>query len=177
MNYSDKKQRENLFRESLDQLLIFAYARPVFSLNERRSLVMAIYNGGQLAKKAQRDTSRHFSFNYQTTRESLLKICTDKMTSHPELAADVKKAIGKVSALSVWASSNPNRTNFIFDSFVEEMCPEDSLPEPPLTIIDNIRTNLKMQMTEEERKKLGRKKYVDLVTLSLRNFRKKYGRR
>ena len=40
MKYSDKKKRDDLFRSSLNELLIFAYNTPALSLNERRALVM-----------------------------------------------------------------------------------------------------------------------------------------
>ena len=173
MKYSDKKKRDDLFRSSLNELLIFAYNTPALSLNERRALVMTIYDGGDFEQKEQESTF-HYSSDYNYTRQGLIRICLDKMVSCPELTQNVTKAIGKISALSAWAILNPNRTGEIIDSFAKKMCPEDYSEESTQTIIDSIRNNLRKNLVRRYGEKTGRERYLDLMTSPSSFFYKKY---
>ncbi len=175
MGYKDKKIREKMFSDSLKELLVFAYAAPILSLKHRRAMIEAIAKGGSLGNHYQKhNLQSSYALNYQYTQRGLLRACLDKMISHPETAQNLRSAICKISALSAWAVSNPNRTGDIFDSFAREMCPEDTMQNPGLPIVSVISRNFHKELKKEFGEKFENENGLDFITCSANSFYKKY---
>ena len=175
MGYANKKRQEKLFNDSLNELLVFAYAQPELSLDQRRALVMAIFKGGSLGNYYQKHTPQTFtSLNYQYTRQGLLRVCLDKMITYPELSKNIRKAIYSISALSAWAKTNPNHTEAIFDNFAQKMCPEDCVQDTGWSITGNIASNFQKSLVKKLGHRLGTDKTLDFIIYSPNSFYKKY---
>ena len=167
MGYKDKKIKERLFKKALTDLTVFAFARPVLPLSNRRAIVEAINLGGSLANRyKQTQIKKSTNINYQYTAQGLIRACQDKMINHPETVGNARHAIHIIYSLSAWAKTNPNRAQDMFDDFAFEMVPEDVEQNPSLPIVDVIGRNF--------RKEVGQEKALDLVVCSPNVFYRKY---
>ena len=163
MSYREKMLKKRLFCTSLAILNNFAYQEPKLSLESRRSVVAAIYLGGRTGcSTAFKLVPELAQKSHQYTQDGLTKAFSEKLNPPNKVLAD---AIMKVSSLSAWAFANPNHCESITELFACNMVPEDTSDNtlsPINTIISELRSNW------------GKEKTLDLITLSIEFWNKKY---
>ncbi len=144
-----------MFITSLTTLTNFALNEPRLSLNNRRSIVAAIYLAGNAGCSSRHKLILELAEkSHQYTKDGLEKAFYEKLSSkNPELP----DAIMKISSISAWIMANPFHFENTLEAFSLNMVPEDT-PTTTLSHIQTVVSNL--------RSNWGIKKTLNLVAVS-----------
>ena len=163
MSYKEKVAKLTILRNSLNKLLELAYEDPRLSLDQRRSVVAAIFLGGKNGCSLNRHLIPEFaSRSHDSTLNGLKKAFSNKLNT---TNSDLSDALMKISALSAWAFSTPNQCNSIIDNFSSQMVPEDT-NQSQITPTESVMAAL--------HSKWDCKKRIDFIVLSPKVWAEKY---